>query len=469
MKKGSERVFAASSRTIGIGLVLCVLGLFVLACATKSDAYHDIDMAVSGNNFEQALVSIEKGQEAKTPLYLDTNTISLNLDKGFLEFYAGNNANSEKDLAEAERLIEEAFTKSITADIASYIANDNTKEYAGEDFEDIYINVFNALNYYKQGDFDGALVEIRKLTQSSGKLDMLSRKYETSSKSAGDWLFEQLAKVGFQFNSVLPQGNPIMFNNSALAQYLGGLFYLANNNTDSARICFDAAVKAFADNPKVYTTPVPKAIDEARTVPAGKARLNVLAFAGLSPIKEEGQFTQDWNIIFPNSPDLQNPIFKLPIFQNRSTGENRIHVSVGGQQFDLELIEDMGAVVKETYNAKFSNTFLKTYIRVLVKYAAADVSAKAAYDEAIKKGTPAVIAAKARDTAIMGAKKGLDATEAADIRMGRFLPDQAFVGGVNLDPGSYTAVVTFSSGEKVEIPVNVKAGEINLIDAVSLK
>ena len=298
---------------------------------------------------------------------------------------------------------------------------------------------------------------------------MLSRKYETSSKSAGDWLFEQLAKVGFQFNSVLPQGNPIMFNNSALAQYLGGLFYLANNNTDSARICFDAAVKAFADNPKVYTTPVPKAIDEARTVPAGKARLNVLAFAGLSPIKEEGQFTQDWNIIFPNSPDLQNPIFKLPIFQNRSTGENRIHVSVGGQQFDLELIEDMGAVVKETYNAKFSNTFLKTYIRVLVKYAAADVSAKAAYDEAIKKGTPAVIAAKARDTAIMGAKKGLDATEAADIRMGRFLPDQAFVGGVNLDPGSYTAVVTFSSGEKVEIPVNVKAGEINLIDAVSLK
>jgi hypothetical protein len=270
---------------------------------------------------------------------------------------------------------------------------------------------------------------------------------------------EQLGKIGFTLNEALPQGDPVMFNNSALAQFLGGLFYLADGNEDSARISFAAAGQAFADNTKIYTTPVPKAIAEAQEVPAGKARLNVLVFTGMSPVKEEGLFTQNWS--FLQNPELREPIFKLPVLKERTSGPGQIHVSVGGEAFELELIEDMGAVVKETFNGKFANTFFKTWIRVLLKYVAGDIAAT----EAGKSQGGNL----ARLAAANAAKAALDATEGADIRMGKFLPDRAYVGGVNLDPGSYTVTVQFSSGIGQQFDVDVKEDGLNLIDTVYMK
>ncbi len=174
--------------------IILALLCFLLSCATSPEAYKNIDFSVNENNFEAAVGEIKAGQEKQIPIYPSRNAIMLFLDKGLLEFYAGNYEASSQDLQEAERLIEEAYTKSISANFLSYIVNDNTKEYPGEDFEDIYINVFNALNYYKKGDIEGALVEIRKLTLSNGKLDMLARKYNYKDPNSGASLEELVQK-----------------------------------------------------------------------------------------------------------------------------------------------------------------------------------------------------------------------------------------------------------------------------------
>ena len=439
-------------------LLIAGLGFLLLSCATKPDAYLSIDSAVFGGSFTEGIEAINAGQDAQKPLYPQSNAIALHLDRGMLNHYAGNYAESSRDLQEAERLIEEAYTKSVSAEAASYIANDNSKDYAGEDFEDIYINVFNSLNYYKQGNVDGALVEIRKLILSSGKLDMLSRKYEEGGRSAGDYVMEQLGKIGFTLDASLPQGQAAAYSGSALAQYLGGLFFLADGNEDSARIAFNAVGEAYAANPGIYNHPVPRAVEEARNVPEGMARLNVIAFAGLSPVKEEGEFTQNW--AFMQNAELRNPVFKLPVFVDRDSGDHRVSVSVNGETFDLELIEDMGTVARETYNAKFANLFFKTYMRVLLKYAAADIAATAAGQT--KGGNIARLAAA------NAARVAVNASESADIRMGRYLPNRAYVGGINLEPGSYPVTISFSSGAVKELVAEVKANDINLVDAVSL-
>jgi uncharacterized protein len=150
---------------------------FLLSCATNPAEYREIDDAVDGSKYKAAADEITVRQESRRPLYPEKNAIMLFLDKGLLEYYAGEHKKSSQSLQEAERLIEEAYTKSITANFMSYILNDNTKEYPGEDFENIYINIFNALNYYKRGDLGGALVEIRKLSEKNVKLDILARKY----------------------------------------------------------------------------------------------------------------------------------------------------------------------------------------------------------------------------------------------------------------------------------------------------
>jgi len=443
-----------------------LLAFLLFSCATRPEAYRDIDQAVDKNEFDMAVEALKKGQKGNRPIYPEKNAISLYIDKGLLEHYAENYANSSQDLQEAERLIQEAFTKSVTADMASYIANDNTKEYPGEDFEDIYINVFNALNYYNRGNIDGALVEIRKLTIPSGKLDMLSRKYENVRRSTGSGAAETLRSFGMSANDAMPTGKPVEFSNSALARYLSALFYLSDGNTDSARIEFDQLQAAFASNKKVYYHPVPKSVADIQTVPPEKARLNVIGFAGLSPVKEEGLFP----VSFPLSYSLLcQPVFKLPKFVKRPSAINRIEVVVEGEdKFNLELLEDMGAVIEETYNAHFSQIFFKTFIRLLSKYAAVAVSANIARERG---GDYAELTALS--IAIAG-KAAADASEGADIRMARYIPDKAYIGGINLDPGTYNITIHYYSGRHIVAKderrdVEVRANAANLIETISLK
>jgi len=450
------------------------MALFFISCASSSNIYRNIDNAVYENDFEKGIAEIRSGQEKSKPIYPEKNAVSLFLDKGLLEHYAGNYRNSSQDLEEAERLIREAFTKSVTAEIASYIANDNTKEYPGEDYEDIYINVFNALNYYHNNNLEEAMVEIRKITMSSGKLDMLSRKYEEGNKFAAQQLLESLHSIGFMASLDMPKGEPVNFSDSVLARYLSALFFQGQGKADDARIEFGRLYNAFTGNPKVYYHRLPKSVEDAQNTPQGKARLNVIAFSGLSPIKEEKVFNQYFPFFI--NPALRYAQFKLPVLVNRPSVIDKIQVTINGQQsFNLELLEDLGAVSQETYNARFANIFFKTYIRTIIKYAAADVGASAAasqFDKEKENEKEAGLLA-GMATSIAG-KITADVSEAADIRMGRYFPDKAYTGGINLEPGIYSVNVTFYSQDTVITTedfteLNLRAGALNLIEAASLK
>jgi hypothetical protein len=278
--------------------------------------------------------------------------------------------------------------------------------------------------------------------------------------------------MGFSVDPNLPQGNPVNFSNSALARYISVLFYLAQGNTDGARIESDQLKAAFAGNKKIYKNPIPKSADDVKNVPPGKARLNIIGFTGLSPVKEEKQIPGFFPF-FRNAP-LQFVQYKLPALVERKNAQNinRIDVAVSGVEnskleiFRLELLEDMQEVIKETYNARFSNMYLKTHIRTLLKYAAADITAS----RVSEKGGSS-LAAYGTALAI---KATIDATEGADTRMSRYFPNKAFIGGINLDPGTYTVTVAYYSGNKLidkDSPVNfdVRANELNLLETFCLK
>jgi len=442
-------------------LNISLLVFLAVSCASNSKAFKEADDAVEQANFTTAAGVIKKGQGKKIPVYPEKNSIMLYLDKGLLEHYAGNYEESSKDLQRAERLIEEAYTKSISEGFFSYILNDNTKTYPGEDFEDIYINIFNALNYYRRNNIEGALVEIRKLNSSSGKLDLLKRKYNYIDPNTGESLSEKTKReTGV---SQMPQTKSVNFVNSALARFLGALFYQAAGNIDAARIEFEQINSAYASNRNIYRGLVPRAVDEANNVPPQLARLNIISFSGLSPIKKEELITQ--YLPFQH-PILQIAVFKLPVLERRTNNITKIEVEVEGKEkFNLELLEDMGAVIEETYNARFSNIFLKTYIRTVSKYIVADVaSMEASRQTDALTGLLIALAARA----------AMDASEKADIRMSRYLPDKAYIGGINLDPGTYQVYINYYYGNRIvsreeHKDVIVSENRLNLIESVRLK
>jgi hypothetical protein len=430
--------------------VLPVLGvsLLLLACATKPDVYQKIDAAVGKASFEDAVEVIAKGQEGKKPVYPEKNQVLLYLDKGILEHYAGKYDVSSTDLQEGERLIEEAFTKSVSQEVSSYIANDNTRDYPGEDYEDIYINVFNALNYYHRGDTDGAMVEIRRVNI---KLQALADKYAAGGSRIKEFVKKRVESL------VMPDDEPVVLTDSALARYIAALFYRGDNRPDDARIDFEEIGKIYAAAPGVYGGSVPPSIEEELgDVPPGKARLNVLAFTGLAPIKQEN--VQSVPIPLPSNASNQAKL-ALPRLITRPSSIDGVTVKLqSGESFPLEMIEDIEKVAIETFKAKYGLIFLKTISRVAIKAVAGEVATQAAERAG---GFGSLVS--------FGSKLAADASESADIRLSRYFPGKAYVGGITLDPGTYDVTFSFSNGDTVTRNVTVRANKANIVEVVSLR
>jgi uncharacterized protein YfaP (DUF2135 family) len=58
--------------------------------------------------------------------------------------------------------------------------------------------------------------------------------------------------------------------------------------------------------------------------------------------------------------------------------------------------------------------------------------------------------------------------------MSRYLPDKAYIGGINLDPGTYQVYINYYHGNKIIFRdehknVVVKKNGLNLIESVKLK
>ena len=123
------------------------------------------------NDYEAALNSLELEKEE---LYSETDTVLYNLDSGILAHYSKNWTVSNANFSEAEKLIEYYYSKSITQNVASFFSNDTVIDYSGEEYEDIYTNIFMALNYIQLGKTEDAFVEIRRF---DNKLKALSVKY----------------------------------------------------------------------------------------------------------------------------------------------------------------------------------------------------------------------------------------------------------------------------------------------------
>jgi hypothetical protein len=422
--------------------------LAVSSCASTG-SFAPIDAALERNDFAKSIALLE---QKRSSLYTSRDSILYHLDRGMLSHYAELHRESASLLQEAERGIEEAFTRSITQLIATLLINDNAQEYGGEDYEDIYINAFNSLNFYHEGDLNGAMVEIRRMV---AKLQHLSFRYDTA--------ISNLQRHALDQNLTnLPQNPyaPTEFNNSALGRYLGMLFFRGAGLGDDARISRDWLLAAFANAPAVYRHPVPESISGELAIPGGMARLNVLAFGGLSPVKEE-------NVVRIPLPGARWIRIALPEMVSRPSEISGVELVLdSGERFQLELLEDIDAVAKETFKARQQLIYLRTIIRATLKGAASSALTIASRERG---GHPLL------ELASIGTQFFAELSERADVRMARFFPGKAYIAGVNLPPGRYSFKVRYYNKAGREIAsvsfkdVIVEENRLNLVQAVSLR
>lgn len=437
----------------------------IMGCASSGASYSitvpDTRGMLETNNYAAAIAQIKKERDSDSrSAYGMKNTISFLMDCGLLAHYAGDYAASNTGLQEAERLIEEAFTKSISENFTALITSDVYKaEYAGEDFENIYVNIFSALNFYRMGDIDSAQVEIRKLNV---KLPWIRDNYEAQKQRL-------LVKAGDRL-----LGEETYYTNSALARYLGMLFWRGQGNEDSARIEAQEISSAYTASPGIYSNPLPPELvmrnetcDEL-SVPDGMARLNLLCFTGLSPHKVAVNVNKS---TYRGSQDVYNSVVLSPPTTGlafRNSPVDRIEaVFDDGRTASLSLLENMGKVTGQVFETRAARIRIIKELAGKLETAAGLVSGGWFLQQFMLMG--AMFFSEEKIDNILAKEN-----RQIDVRMSQYLPHSAYVGGINLSPGIHSFTVNYYSGYSLVRSrrfegIKAEAEQLNLVQDLWLQ
>lgn len=445
-------------------ITFCVLvsGLLISSCAsmrTQQARTKDLDAAIATRDIPAALGIVQKPK-----LYRPKDRVLYYLDLGMLYHYNGNWQKSNEFLQEAEDAIEELTSKSLSKAAVSMLLNDNALDYSGEDYEDVYINVFKALNYLHLGDRDAAFVEVRRIDD---KLSYLEQKY---AKMAKELLREDKSDWDLKSGSN-------KFHASALASYLSLLMYASAGNTDSARIDYDNIRFAFKSQSEIYPFSMPP-LKHPETKSAEPV-LRVLAWVNRGPYKRAkemhihtskdllliGSVDETVDILPIPWPDIKEGYyfkFSLPYLVSRSPRVAEVvAVTPDGQRFPLAKLEDLSRVAKETYKIKEPLILFKSITRSVLK----GLAAEELKDQSSRRSSSLASAflSIAADAAVFF-------SENADLRMSQFFPAEALVLELPLAPGEHDIRLEYYAPEGYLLysdtqRVRIQAGEVNLLQS----
>ena len=374
------------------------------------------------------------------------------LDLGVLAHYSGDVEKSIEYLNQAENLIYENYTKSISQNINSYILNDNFIDYAGEEYEDIYVNLFKCLSFISQENYEGAFVEIRRF---DNKLKTLSVKYQ-------DKIEEMKINADIDSNAYNGNDTKINFYDSAFARYLSMLLYIYEKDFSSANIDYKYLVSAFENQPELYNFSFPKQISENFNTPKDKIRLNVVAMSGLAPKKIEDTVSNvryglkiALPVMIKNSSEIKS--IKL-IAQEKSSNE------IFTKEF--EKIESVSNIAMDTFKQRQNLIYTKSIARSLLKAGTSNIldNLSEEYSESGIFDLLHIVSLIANQV-----------TEIADTRTSRYFPSDIYVSGLDLSPGVYDVCVCFLSSQGKEIyteyfyDYSVSENKLNILEAVCLK
>ncbi len=155
--------------------ILLILVFIAISCSsvvTSTVHYNAVDNFVNQDRFAEAVNALENSKKESFD-YKDR--VLYWIDLGLLNHYANNDSLAIENLQLADFAIEELYTKSVSKAAVSMLLNDNALDYSGEDYENIYINVFKSLAYYREGLSESSLVEIRRLIEKFVTLDKNTR------------------------------------------------------------------------------------------------------------------------------------------------------------------------------------------------------------------------------------------------------------------------------------------------------
>lgn len=399
------------------------INLFILLILFSGCASYSLDKTqetlrndFSSKNFESATSELDRSERKE--IYKQKDQVLLNLERGMVNHFSGNYEDSNQYFSKAELGIEDNFTRSISRGVQSMIVSDNSLIYGGEDYEDVYINVFKSLNFIHQHDFEAALVEARRI---SFKLEGIE------ARNRG--LAEMFAKSDSLAEADWKPGNRVV-ENSALGHYLSAVLYAKSGRPDNARIETERIFRAIHDQQNAFNFSSPPRNEIEKVQYGNKYNLLITGFSGRSPTKEQNDAR-----LFVGKYSSYVKI-SLPSLKLHNSSVNRLEVVVDDTLIiPTFVIEEMDKVAADVYKVKEPLIYARSLTRSLIKATGSTIATKEATKQSDSLGIITWLAGII----------GQEISEKADLRSWQTLPGKAHVNVTKLPPGTHNLTINYYS------------------------
>ncbi len=431
---------------------IAVITVVLTSCFANQNRMQRYDLIEADLKQGRAEASLKLVENPKK--YSKKDLLLYYMDNGSLNMYARNNKDAFRFLEYADRYQEDLYTQSISANISTYLINDNQRPYAGEDFEILYLNILKAIAFIKENDDEGAMVEIRRGLNKQSVFEIRYQKQLNKLKYSTPKEF----KKGKNSNSFDPKMWKYDMANSALLRLLSMILHRDNNLPDDAIIDKRKIEEIRRLYSGIYNFNNVDLNQIQLHKPKEKVLVDIIAFSGLTAKKKP------WNLnvytnnnimyVLSNTPGREYSTYipfngrvgafsiSIPYIERR---RNRIKNAIlyvdGVPVKQLGLVEKTSNIAINQFEKQKNFIIVKSLIRATAKAVATYELQEQARRKRAKGEDDSAYALAGLFSSVFA-----NTTEVADIRSWNTLPDNSYFGEVALDEGQHYIEIHYLDG-----------------------
>lgn len=231
-------------------LLVCLAIVQVSGCATYGRGVQNALKAAQKGDYDKAEKDMASALEPT-----GSDRLLYHLELGVLKHLQGDFVESNRLFTLAERISEDLETTSISDSLTAFMSNPRMGDYAGADFEKVFINYYKAMNYLAISNvaktrnqrldaIENARIESRRLGIRLNALNSDKGTYSEQKVKDGE-IFTQLLDVFDMLIGNSIDHDKLQYRDDAMAHYLTGITYEANGEYDNARISYQKAALSY--------------------------------------------------------------------------------------------------------------------------------------------------------------------------------------------------------------------------------
>ncbi|HKT36481.1 MAG TPA: hypothetical protein VJR03_16775 [Nitrospira sp.] len=486
MKPFAARPAAHASPRWGIsvsadGFITAALILILTGCGSSGSHYALIDKSLLANDYRQADSIVQNAEQEQ---YGPKSRVLYGMDRGMTLQLAGEYQQSNEVLEQAEDEVDRLYTRSVRTESLAFMTNDNSLPFEGEPYEQIMINVLKALNYACLNRWQDALVEARRIDH---RLNVLADRITDKGAYHDDGFARYLS--GILYETAGDMNNAFIAYRNAYETFEASRGWSRTNVPTQLRADLLRTADAlhlsqeFAEYQHQFPDAVWKSSEEQQQL----AQVLVISYNGRAPLKED-QFLD-----LPISTDalalvLVNRGFTSGNRQQQRAADSvlyglngrvvrvalpkivpqKTHVPVDTINLTpeqgppiivrTELAQNITALADKALSERIAGIAVKAVARAAFKYTMAEGASRGAQHAVHGDAAPLVGLAVG-----LLAKGFAVASEEADKRSWRTLPDEIHVARTWVSPGAYHIGSASDGTGAATKMLSLRAGETSIL------